>query len=604
MPVPPIRIVLQGVDQFSKTIGSATSRLQKMGTKMRNIGMGMSLALTAPIAMFGVSTLRVAGEFQQSMNRVGNVTQATGEQMGRMAKLARVMGATTLHTASAAAEGMIFLGMAGFKTEQIISALPATLDLATSAQIELGEAADKVSNIMSGMRWGAERTTEAVDKLTIVTQNANTNMIQMAEAMSFVAPDAAAAGISLRETASWIGVLSNNGIQGARAGTSLRAVLASLQKPTIEAQKALVQLKIPRNAIMDAQGKLLGLRQIIESFEKAGAKPADMIAIFGRKMATGMNAVVASGVKGFDELNKKVGEDWPGAARRAAEAFEKSLPGQLKALTSAWQEFQLAIADSGLLQMAAEVVVGLTGILRSIAKVSPAFLKIATIVALVVAAIGPLLFIVGQLITSISAIGGVIASAGGAIAIISNPIGWVVGGIMALIAILKIAGLSWKEIWRLMLISIWPMVAVVEWIIENWSGLLPFFKLLFLTVGYLFKKFAKLIGWLLTPVIWVLKKLINLVKSILSFGLDKLTGLAKAILPEELQQRIGLIGPTATSTTGGAPAVAPPAQSTQKVEAVVKFQNPPAGTTIERLSGPLTLESERGQYLPQLGGAF
>ena len=602
MPVPPIRIVLQGVDRFSKEIGQATSRLQKMGTKMRNIGAGMSLALTAPIALFGISTLRVAGEFQTSMNRVRNVTGATGEELSKLNDLARDLGATTLHTASAAAQGMVFLGMAGFKTNEIMSALPATLDLATSAQLELGEAADKISNIMSGMRWGAERTTEAVDKMTIVTQNANTNMIQMAEAMSFVAPDAAAAGISLRETASWIGVLSNNGIQGARAGTSLRAVLASLQKPTVMAQKALARLKIPRKDIMDSEGRLLGLRQIIESFEKAGAKPADMIAIFGRKMATGMNAVVASGVKGFDELNKKVGEDWPGASRRAAEAFEKSLPGQIKALASAWQEFQLAVADAGLLKAISGLVVGLTGFMRRAGKMSPMLLKIATIVAVVVAAIGPLLFIAGQLIITFSAIGGAIASAGGIMALILNPIVLVIAGIIALVAFLRLAGLKWKQIWHLMLIPLWPYVALVEWIIENWSKLLPFFKLLFLILGGLFKIFAKTVGFLLQPLLWVLDKLIGLIKTVMSFGLDKLTKLAGAILPKDIQQRIGLVGPTPQATTGGAPAATPPVSGTQKVEATMRFENTPAGARIERTSGPLAIESERGMLLPALGG--
>lgn len=603
MSVPPIRIVLQGVDRFSKEIGEATSRLQKMGTRMRNIGAGMSLALSAPIGLFGVSTLRVAGEFQTSMNRVGNVTGATGKQLNHLNQVARELGATTLHSASQAAEGMVFLGMAGFKTDQIISAIPATLDLATSAQLELGEAADKVSNIMSGMRWGAERTREAVDKLTVVTQNANTNMIQMAEAMSFVAPDAAAAGISLKDTATYIGILSNNGIQGARAGTSLRAVLAALQKPTVQAQKALARLQIPRKQILDSEGRIISLRNVIESLEKAGAKPADMIAIFGRKMATGVNAVVATGVKGFDELNQKVGTDWPGASRRAAEAFEKSLPGQIKALKSAWEEFQLAVADSGLLSTVSRIVEKLTGFMRKLGALNPMLLRVVVIVAAVVAAIGPLLFIIGQLITTFSAISGAIASAGGVMALISNPIGWIVAAIIGLVAILKIAGLKWKEIWRLMLYPLTPFVAVVEWIIENWSKLLPFFKLLFLVLGGLFKFFAKTVGVLLQPLLWILDKVIGLIKSILSFGLDKLTKLAGFVLPKDIQQRIGLVGSTPEATTGGAPAATPPPQyMLQKIQATMRFENTPVGARIERTSGPLAIESERGNLLPALGG--
>ena len=605
MAIPPIRVVIQGVDKFSSTVGKSMAKLQKMGKQMQSIGRTMSLATTLPVAAFGVSAAKTAGEFQRSMARVKNTTKATTAQMAAMEKQARDLGAKTLHSASAAAEGMVMLGQAGFKTNQIMSALPATLDVATLAQIDLGEASDKVSNIMSGYRKSADQTRIVADMLTATTQNTNTNMIQLAEAMSFVAPDAAGAGIAFEDASTILGILADNGIQAARSGTTLRAVIAALQKPTSEAIQVLNKLGIRQSQVFTPSGKFKDFIGMFDLLRKSGASASDLIAIFGRKMKTGVEAVMATSSERIAEVNKSIRES-AGDSREAAAAFEEGLLGRTKELASAFEELKLALLiDTGLLKSLTGVVQKLTGFFRRLSKVNPELLKIGVIFAGIIATIGPLLIIMGSLINIISIIGAKIAAAGGIFALLSNPIGWVIAAIVALIAILKVIGLKWQEIWRLMLVPFTPFVAAVEWIISNWQRLVPFFKLLFMILGGLFKAFGIVVKFLLTPVLWIIDKVIGMIKKVLSFGLGTLEKVTRLILPKSIEKKIGLINPETQTQENilrpeaiGAPSI--PQFQKQSVE--VLFRNAPADVTIERTAGDMDIFTERGTLLPALGG--
>ncbi|MEK9749125.1 MAG: phage tail tape measure protein, partial [Pseudomonadales bacterium] len=132
---------------------------------------------TAGIAAVGAgltSAFNQAREFEQSMADVSAITGATGQTLQGLSELARDMGATTAFSAKEAAEGIQFLGMAGFETSEIMDALPSTLNLAAAAGMELGAAADIASNIMSGMGMSAGELGGVVDKLAQTSRNANT----------------------------------------------------------------------------------------------------------------------------------------------------------------------------------------------------------------------------------------------------------------------------------------------------------------------------------------------------------------------------------------------------------------------------------------------
>ena len=603
MAIKPIRIVISGIDKFSSTIAQSQKKIEKFGRSVSNVGKKMTVGMTIPLIAAGGIALKTTADFEQSMLRVQNLTGATGTQFVALEKQARDLGATTIFSASQAAEGMGYLGMAGFQTNQIMQAMPATLNLAAAAQMELGQSADIVSNILTAYGKDASQTTSVADLLVDSFQSANTNLEQMAEAMKFVGPVAAGMKIPIEDTATAIGLLSNAGIQGAMAGTQLRGIIGMLANPTNEARAALARLQIPKNQIIDSAGNVKNLGNIIQQFEKHGATTADMLQIFGRRVGPGMAALVSQGSKAFEVLNADL-RDNAGSAQSAADVFNNSFIGQVKALRSALEELGIALfKDTGLLKDISTVVKGAIQFVRRLTKVSPGILKLGAVFAAVVAAAGPLLVIIGSLITAVGTISGTIASAGGIVAILSNPIGWVIGAIMAIIGLFALMktkfGMNIKSMASGLLFFTGPLGMVASLFIKNWGKMLPFIRL----IGWLFKQLGRVVLAVLWPVFKLLEKLGDLLGWIGGKLLDLLTGITKIALPKWLEKKIGF-----TSPEGGPNASVD--QLVGRAGAVNKTENETKIVIEDRAGVNLKAHTEKGKVNTEImrglsfGGAY
>jgi len=514
---------------------------------MQSVGRSMTMGVTLLLAILGGTVLTTAANFEHSMNRVENLTGATGKSMAALTEQARKLGATTQFSASEAAEAMGFLGMAGFSTKQIMDSMAGTLDLAAASGLELGQTADIASNILTGFRLEAEQMGRVADVMTMTMQSTNTNMEQLGEGMKFVAPVAAGMKLQFEEVSAAMGLLGNAGIQASMAGTTLRGALTRIASPARAAVNVLNRLGIKRENVLDAQGNLKSIAGLLQQLERAGATTTDMLEIFGQRAGPGLTALMSQGSAKLVEMTQKL-EGAGGAAKKAADVNLKGLGGQLKILKSTFEEFGLAIADSGLLMWATELVRKAAGLFRKLSTLSPALLKIATVMAIVAAAVGPLLMILGGLIVAVGTVGAHIAAMGGIIALISNPIGWVVAGILALIAIITYMTTHTQSKMTKILTYLFPLAGLVTWIISRWSRLLPFFKLVGFVIGGVFKG----IWWVVGPIVRKIGDLLAWVGGIMFKTLDLILsiveGITRLVLPKWLEKKIGLT----TEVTGGA----------------------------------------------------
>ena len=438
-----LRVVISGVDKLSKSLSGPQKRLNALGKQFTIAGGAMTAAFTVPIVSFGKGVLEAGANFEKAMNRVGVLTEATGEELDALRKQARELGEVTAFSASEAAEAMGYLGMAGFETNQILAAMPATLDLAAAAQMDLGQTADIVSNILTGYNKDASETGAISDLLVKGFQSSNTNLHELGEAMSYVAPVAAGMRIQMTETTAAIGKLSDAGIKGSRAGTALRQSLAKLAKPTKSAREALDRLGIPKQNIVDAEGNVTSLRAVIYELENAGASTADMIDIFGLRAGLAMAALVNQGVGAFDDLVGKL-ENAEGAARTAAQSQMEGLAGVQKAFASAFESFKLLIADSGVLEFATKFMQKLTELMRWLSGLNKNFVVLGVVIAALVAIIGPLLLLTGAVMVVFAKLSpiiiGIVAAVSAVIAIFSvlftywnDIVGWIKG--------------TWEKVW-------------------------------------------------------------------------------------------------------------------------------------------------------------
>lgn len=245
-----VRAELTNLGMSASEIDKITRELEKNATGASAASkeikaLGMAYAGLA-VAMAGIITksVQTAAQFEQSMAKVRAITQATNEDFAKLQNQAIELGASTVFSASQAADAQSFLAMAGFEVNEIMAAMPGVLNLAAAGQMEIGRTADIASNILTGFGLKAEETTRVVDVMAKAMTSSNTNIEQLGHAMKYVAPVAAAVGVDIETAAAAVGRLSDAGIQGEMAGTSLRAILLRLVNPVGEAADVMDKLGI------------------------------------------------------------------------------------------------------------------------------------------------------------------------------------------------------------------------------------------------------------------------------------------------------------------------------------------------------------------------
>ena len=335
--------------RFDAAMGGISQRLARVGSSLTNVGTQLTLKVTAPLALVGTQALRTAGDFQTAMNRVRALTGATGDSFEMLQSQALELGRTTQFMAKDAADAMGFMSMAGFQANQIFSALPSTLTLAASAQLDMASSADIVTNIMAGFGQQVEELPRSVDVLVKAFTSANTNLSQLAQALKFVGPVAKGSGIAFEETTASLALMGNAGLQATLAGTGLRGILTKLAKPSKEAAEALMRLGV--NAKND-RGELLPLISILKQFEvgvqAAGGEAAvagDMMTIFGQRAGPAMQALLTQGSAALADLTEKLMNSG-GIAQRIADVQMEGYAGAMKRLISSMEGLQISIGQA------------------------------------------------------------------------------------------------------------------------------------------------------------------------------------------------------------------------------------------------------------------
>ena len=315
---------------FDKANGAINRGIKKVG---RAIGIGMS-ALGA--ASFG-SMVKIFSDYEKQMSAVKAVTGANAKEFSILDKQAKHLGATTEWSASQVAEGMQNLGQAGFKINEITSAMPGLLNLASEGQLQLADASNIAAGTLRAFGLNASQTGHVADVLALASSATNSNVSEMGNSMEYAAPFAKALGVSLEDTASAIGMLANVNIKGSKAGMTLRNMFTSLSGPSKEASK--IMEKLGFNAF-DAQGKMKQFPMLIRDLEEATRglnrqqKAATLNKIFGDIGTTGVLSLLDMGPKKLAELTKQL-EYSQGAAQKMATTRLNNLAGDITILKSA-----------------------------------------------------------------------------------------------------------------------------------------------------------------------------------------------------------------------------------------------------------------------------
>ncbi|TWN71563.1 hypothetical protein CHCC10893_3691 [Bacillus licheniformis] len=282
-------------------------------------------------------TVKAAADFEKAMSRVGALANATNDQMADLTKTARHLGATTQYTDGQVAEGMQYLAMAGYKTNQIIGAMPGLLATAAAGQTDLGVTADIVSDILTEFHIKAEDTNRVADAMAYTFTNSNATLQEIGQTMKYAAPAAKTAGLSMEELAAATGIMANSGIKADMAGTALRATLTRLSSPPKQAGNAIDELGLK---VTDSTGKLRPLADIIGQINEKTKDYTETEKIRIAKQLAGQHALsgfitlMHAGKDKIQEFTKEI-EGSGGTAERVAKKQMDNLAGSIEYLKSA-----------------------------------------------------------------------------------------------------------------------------------------------------------------------------------------------------------------------------------------------------------------------------
>lgn len=336
----------QRMASLNQKIESAQASKSSYGAQFA-IGTGQMMLLKSMASKF-IAPIKLGMEFDKTMARVGAVSNASAEDLGRLRDKARELGASTVFSASQAAEGMTYLAMAGFKTDDMLKAMPGMLNLASAGQVDLASASDIAASMLNGFGLEASQINRVADTMVNTFANSSTDLQGLGETMKYVAPVAASMGVDLETVAAMAGKLGDNAIRGSQAGTAMRAVFTRLVAPATEGQKALYALGV---SVKDAQGNVRAMPDVLKDIGTAlkklpqAAQAAIKKDIFGQEAMSAAGILMNNAVDGtLQNFIDKVKE--AGSAERVAKEQTDNLDGDLASLNSAFEETQLTLSEA------------------------------------------------------------------------------------------------------------------------------------------------------------------------------------------------------------------------------------------------------------------
>ena len=472
-------------------IGATGEKLQTVGNKISSVGQKL-LPVTGVVTGLGTAAVKTAADFDSAMSRVAAVSGATGSDFDSLRDKAREMGAKTKFSATEAADAMNYMAMAGWKTEDMLSGIEGVMYLAAASGEDLATTSDIVTDALTAFGLTAADSGHFADVLAAASSNANTNVSMMGETFKYCAPVAGALGFSVEDTAEAIGLMGNAGIKASQAGTSMRSIMTNLTGDVKLSGAAIGDVTI---ATTNADGSMRSLSAILADCRGAFAgmteaeKANNAETLVGKNAMSGFLALMNAAPEDIAKVSGAV-NNCKDAAKNMADTMQDNLEGQLTILKSQLQELAISFGDL-LMPAVRSIVSGLQGMVDVLNAMPDGVKRVIMIVALLAAALGPVLIIIGKTLSAIGTImtwtpklAGAISAVKGAFAalnatMMANPIAIVIATIAALVAAFIYLWNTneefrqfWIRLWneiKEVAVQVWT--AVSQFLVSAWNGI-------------------------------------------------------------------------------------------------------------------------------------
>jgi len=333
---------VQGAQRsFDSLLGNIGGNVQRLGQRMQGIGMQTSLAFL-PVTAFVAGGIRAFANFDAVLTEIEARTGATAEQMELVRATALQLGQDSAFSATQASDAMLQLLSSGYDLEQTFTALPDVLNLAAAGTLNLGYAADSVTDILAQFSLGAEYARVVSDSLARAAGASSATVNDLVMGFANIGPMAANFGMSVEQTAAALATFSEFGIKGSEAGTQLRSMLNNMTRDTADVVGMWDELSV---SMYDAQGNMRELDDIIDDLNIAMAGMNDeernrvIRTLGGSYGQMGLSALLAA--DGIDQMEAAMANS--ADAETVAEAQMSSFRGVVNMLKSSLETLSINV---------------------------------------------------------------------------------------------------------------------------------------------------------------------------------------------------------------------------------------------------------------------
>lgn len=470
-------------------VADAGKKLQSVGSSVEAVGREVSKA-SAIIATGMGTAVKTTMDFDTAMSQVKSLVKGiTEDEFEQLRNKAREMGKETRFSATEAAEGLSYMALAGWNTEEMLAGIEPVLNLAIASGTELGTTSDIVTDSLSAFGLTAQDTAHFVDVLAETSRSSNTNVEMLGESFKYAGTLAGGMNMSVDDIALALGIMANNGIKSTQAGTSLRGVLTRLAKPTKESAAAMEELGIE---IVDSDGKVKSMKQILDELRTAfnmgngdvegfktqladldaqfasgslseeeyadaienlaiasyGAEGAERLRLAtmlaGKNALSGFLALVNSSEKDYNDLANSIANS-TGAAEEMRLVMSDNLGGDLDQLKSSLQELAISFGDV-LIPPLREFIEKVQELVDKFNGMSEWQKRLITGIGMFIVALGPVLVILGKLMIFIGLLMQYLPVIAPVIAAIVGAVGLIPLAIAAVIAAIVVWIKNWDDI--------------------------------------------------------------------------------------------------------------------------------------------------------------
>jgi TP901 family phage tail tape measure protein len=442
-------------DTLSNRMNAVGGAFQSAGRQISAVGSTMTRRVTLPIVGAGVAAVKTAMDFETSFAQIEGLVGVTGDELDVLRQAAVELGPAFGKSAGEAGQALFFITSAGLRGQEAIDVLESSLKASASGLGDVATIADLATSVMNAYGSETVSASQATDILTAAVREGKLQPDELAGSMGRVLPIASAMGISFEEVGAAFASMSRTGTNASEAATQLRGIMTSLLKPSVQAEEALAEMGLSSAGLRE-QIQDEGLLSVLETLTAAFAdNETGAEAVFGNVRAlSGVMDLMGSNVEGTRQIFANMA-DTTGILDSAFDSVSDT--GAFK-FSQTMAELKAVLLEVGQIvgPFAQQLVESFKGVLETFRELSPEQQEQVVRFFAIAAAVGPVLIIMGKLITAVGSLikGAVLLGKG--LLFLATPMGLIV---LAIAAVIAIGWLLWKN---------WDAVGAKA--SETWNG--------------------------------------------------------------------------------------------------------------------------------------